>query len=280
MNDVKWIKITTDMFDNRKIKHIRKLPDGNSIVLVWVMLLTLAGRCNAGGMIMLTEKIPYTEKMLADELGFEETTITLALKAFEEFDMVSRENGCVYVLGWEEHQNTDGLEKIREQGRIRQAKFKERQKRLASGITESAGGNVTDNVTVTLPVTLGNATEKEIDIDRLYYINNIADDMRTRVKAQIKYDVVRAFYGEELADMAVKCIAYMHNMDESRKINDVEYSVESVRERAANIFMEDVAAALESFSKARDRIAKEDEYLFVTLFNKPTERKYARLREV
>ena len=29
MADVKWIKITTDMFDNRKIKHLRRLPDGN-----------------------------------------------------------------------------------------------------------------------------------------------------------------------------------------------------------------------------------------------------------
>ena len=35
MAEVKWIKITTDMFDNRKIKHLRKLPDGNNIVLIW-----------------------------------------------------------------------------------------------------------------------------------------------------------------------------------------------------------------------------------------------------
>lgn len=49
MADVKWIKITTDMFSNRKIKHLRKLPEGNSIVLIWVMLLTMAGRCNSGG---------------------------------------------------------------------------------------------------------------------------------------------------------------------------------------------------------------------------------------
>lgn len=43
MADVKWIKITTDMFSNRKIKHLRKLPEGNSIVLIWVMLLTWQG---------------------------------------------------------------------------------------------------------------------------------------------------------------------------------------------------------------------------------------------
>lgn len=83
--DVKWVKITTDMFDNRKIKHIRKLPEGNNIILIWVMLLSLAGKCNASGMIFLTENIPYTEKMLGDELGFEESVIKVALTALESF---------------------------------------------------------------------------------------------------------------------------------------------------------------------------------------------------
>ena len=83
MADVKWIKLTTDMFDNRKIKHLRRLPDGNNIVLLWIMLLTMAGRCNAGGMIFLTENIPYTTKMLADELGFEENTVILGIQALE-----------------------------------------------------------------------------------------------------------------------------------------------------------------------------------------------------
>ena len=55
------------MFDNRKIRHLRKLPEGNSIVLIWVMLLAMAGKCNDHGKIYLTENIPYTPKMLADE---------------------------------------------------------------------------------------------------------------------------------------------------------------------------------------------------------------------
>ena len=69
MAEVKWVKLTTDMFDNRKIKHLRKLPDGNNIVLIWVMLLTMAGRCNAGGMIFLTEifsplSLPRAERLI------------------------------------------------------------------------------------------------------------------------------------------------------------------------------------------------------------------------
>ena len=110
MADVKWIKITTDMFDNRKIKHLRRLPDGNNIVLIWVMLLTMAGRCNSGGMIFLTENIPYTPKMLSDELDFEENTVRLALEALEQLGMVVTDNGYFAIAGWEEHQNIEGME--------------------------------------------------------------------------------------------------------------------------------------------------------------------------
>lgn len=133
--DVKWIKITTDMFDNRKIRHLRRLPDGNNIVLIWVMLLTMAGRCNAGGMIFLTENIPYTPKMLADELDFEESTITLAINALEKFGMVSTDP--LMITNWEEYQNVESMEKIREQTRKRMADYRTR-KRL--GVT-SVGEN-------------------------------------------------------------------------------------------------------------------------------------------
>ena len=149
-NDVKWIKLTTDMFDNRKIKHLRRLPDGNNVVLIWVMLLTMAGRCNAGGMIFLTENIPYTPKMLADELGFEENTVQLALGALEQFNMIVCDNGYFTIAGWEEHQNVEGLDKIREQNRLRQKKWYDRQKELPAP-------NVKPNVSITQP----NATDIE-----------------------------------------------------------------------------------------------------------------------
>ena len=153
MADVKWVKLTTDMFDNRKVKHLRRLPEGNNIVLIWVMLLTMAGRCNSGGMIFLTENIPYTPKMLADELDFEENTVVFALQALEQLDMIVTDNGFFCIAGWEEYQNIEGMDKIREQNRLRQAKYKQKQRLLS--------GNVTDNVTVTQ----GNAIEEEEEGD-------------------------------------------------------------------------------------------------------------------
>jgi predicted phage replisome organizer len=130
MAEVKWIKLTTDMFDNRKIKHLRRLPDGNSIVLIWVMLLTMAGRCNSGGMIFLTENIPYTPKMLADELDFEENTVILALQALSNLSMIATNHGHYSIAGWDEYQNIEGMEKIRENKRLAQARWRAKQKEL------------------------------------------------------------------------------------------------------------------------------------------------------
>lgn len=132
MSKVSWIRIEIDMFDNRKIRHIRKLPEGNNIVLIWMMLLTMAGRCNANGIIFLTENIPYTNKMLADELDFDESVIELALTILEKFGMITRDGAELSIPGWEEHQNIDGLEKIREQTRKRVAEHRKRQKELLS----------------------------------------------------------------------------------------------------------------------------------------------------
>lgn len=154
MADVKWIKITTDMFDNRKIKHLRRLPDGNNVVLIWVMLLTMAGRCNAGGMIFLTENIPYTPKMLADELDFEENTVMLALEALQRLQMIVTDANCLRIAGWDEYQNIEGMDKIREKTRKRVAKHREKQRLIA--------GNATCNVTVTEC----NATEEDKELDK------------------------------------------------------------------------------------------------------------------
>jgi len=159
--DVKWIKITTNMFDNRKIRHLRRLPDGNNIVLIWVMLLTMAGRCNANGMIFLTENIPYTPKMLADELDFEENTVKLALTALEQLNMVVMDQGFFSIAGWEEYQNIEGMEKIRESKRLAQARWRAKQKALPELST-------VDSTVDSTEIKSGNAEEdkdKELEID-------------------------------------------------------------------------------------------------------------------
>ena len=202
MAEVKWVKLTTDMFDNRKIKYLRKLPDGNKIVLIWVMLLTMAGRCNAGGMIFLTENIPYTAKSLADELDFEENTVILALKALENLNMIVTDNGFFSIVGWDEYQNIEGMEKIREQNRLRKQKQREKQK-LIEG--QSQDGHVT--------VTQGHATDIELDkekeIDKEFYTTTTTAEPPSLTEVYIYFNE----FIENALKEAEKFHAYNANKD-------------------------------------------------------------------
>lgn len=132
MGEIKWIKLNTDVFDHRKIRYLRKLPDGNSVVLIWIMLLVLAGKTNDNGRIYLTENIPYDADTLANELDFEVSVINLALASLEKLNMIFlEESGCLCITGWNKHQNADALEKIKKQNRERKANQRSRQKLLS-----------------------------------------------------------------------------------------------------------------------------------------------------
>ena len=128
MADVKWIKLSVDMFNNRKIRQIEFMPEGTSVLLVWVKLLCLAGQCNDNGCIYLTNEIPYTEEMLSQQFNTPLTTIRLALSVFQQFEMIDIDSDVIHISNWDVYQNTEGLEKIREQNRIRKRKQRDREK--------------------------------------------------------------------------------------------------------------------------------------------------------
>jgi predicted phage replisome organizer len=148
MADVKWIKITTDVFDDEKILLIESLPEADSIIVIWFKLLCLAGKQNNSGVFLMGDKIAYTDKMLATIFRRKEATVQLALQTFEQFGMIELIDGVITIPNWEKHQNIDKMEQIKEQTRIRVAKHREKQKILSC--------NVTCNATVTH----GNATDK------------------------------------------------------------------------------------------------------------------------
>lgn len=125
MSEVKWIKLLTGMFDDEKIKLIEAIPEADMILIIWIKLLTLAGKKNMHGYIFLTENIPYTDEMLATIFKRPLNTIRLALETFKKFRMISYdENEVMFITNWEKHQNIEGLEKIREQTKLRVRKFR------------------------------------------------------------------------------------------------------------------------------------------------------------
>lgn len=128
MADVKWIKLATNIFDNRKIKQIETLPESDAIIVMWIKLLCLAGSINDNGCIYFTKEIPYTEQMLSTQFNMPLTTVQLAIQTFEQFGMVEVIDNIMMISNWEKYQNIDGLEKIREQNRLRNIEYRKRQK--------------------------------------------------------------------------------------------------------------------------------------------------------
>ena len=153
MAEVKWIKITTSMFEDEKIDYIESLPEADAILIVWIKLLTLAGKCNAGGFVFLTETIPYTEEMLAHKFRRPLNTVKLALATLERLDMIDWNDGRLTIINWGKHQNIEGMEKIREQTRKRVARHRSKQKQLPG------------NATVTLRNAIEEDQEEDIDQD-------------------------------------------------------------------------------------------------------------------
>lgn len=131
MSEVKWIKLSTQMFEDEKIKLIEALPNADTILIIWVKLLAQAGKTNATGYIYLNENIPFTDEMLATIFNRPITSVRLALNTFEQFGMIEiNDQNFISISNWEKHQNVDGLEKIREQNRIRKQRERERKKNL------------------------------------------------------------------------------------------------------------------------------------------------------
>jgi len=129
MADVKWIKITTDIFDDEKILLIEGLPDSYAIITVWFKLLCLAGKQNNNGVFMMG-RIPYTNQMLATIFRMKETTVAMALEVFSNYGMVEIVEGVITIPNWKKHQSLDAYEKRKERDRLYQAERRAAQRAL------------------------------------------------------------------------------------------------------------------------------------------------------
>ena len=130
MADVKWIKITTDVFDDEKVLLIETLPEADSIIVIWFKLLCLAGKQNNSGVFMMSNQIPYTDKMLATIFRRKEATVQLALKTFEQFGMIEIVDGVITIPNWGKHQTLDQIENKKAYMKNYMKEYREKQKAL------------------------------------------------------------------------------------------------------------------------------------------------------
>ena len=161
MADIKWIKIATEIFDNRKIRLIESMPEGDSIIVIWFKLLCLAGNVNDNGMVYFTQEIPYTDQMLATQFNRPLATVQLALQTFERFGMVEVVDDILKISNWAKYQNLDKMNEIREYNRLAQQKHRAMLKEAKVDVNDIVNDIVNDKSMTSQPKN----KNKDIDID-------------------------------------------------------------------------------------------------------------------
>ena len=222
MADINWIKLRVDMFDDEKIKIIQSMPEGDTILVIWIRIIALAGKCNAKGLVLIEDEFPYSDEMLATIFNKPLATVRLALGTFEKFRMIERTEKGIYISNFEKHQNTEGMEKIREQARIRKQREREKKRALleagntpalpenSSENPETLPENVTDNVTshVTSRVTEREVTKQNKNKNKnIYNISSNEDIVETSEKTSEVPDrkSERLSYDEIMKDFHATC---------------------------------------------------------------------------
>lgn len=129
-----YIKIPTNLFSI--------FPEGDECALIWLKFLCLAGACDDKGKVYITPKVPHTPKTLAEAMGRPVEAVKRALRRFLRYGLAERTpDGFYAVRDWEEMQGTDGMERVREQNRIR--KQRQRQKERMTGVSRDSHVTVT-----------------------------------------------------------------------------------------------------------------------------------------
>ena len=180
MADVKWIKITTDIFDDEKILLIESLPDAYAIITVWFKLLCLAGKQNNSGVFMMNNQIAYTDKMLATIFRMKETTVTMAIQTFEQFGMIEVIDGVITIPNWGKHQNLDQLENRKAYMKNYMQEYRQKQQALLGKTNSKVNSKTNSKVNV-------NEADKEIDKEEdkelyIYIVQHLNEKAGTKYK--------------------------------------------------------------------------------------------------
>jgi len=155
-----WVKVMCNILDHRKIKMIRKGPEGNTLVLLWLLMLAEAGKCNRGGYLMVSDSLPYTAETLSMVTDIPLPTVQLGLSTFAALDMIDRQDGAIFIKNWGKYQSEDKLEARREKERKRQQRHRQNERDKIRALPAPDQLSRDNNVTVSRDVTLENREDK------------------------------------------------------------------------------------------------------------------------
>lgn len=204
MNEVKWIKIVTDIFDDDKILLIESLPAADTIIVIWFKLLCLAGKQNNSGVFIFNDKIAYNEDMLSTIFRRDKNTVKLALDTFENFGMIERIEGVITIPNWNKHQTLDSYELKKIRDRQYQTQRREKQRKLIEKSSDKSSDKkrliAQPSDDESLPVAFSEEEREEdidIEIDKEKNIKKESSELKPQTDISTPYkDAFAEFSGE------------------------------------------------------------------------------------
>lgn len=145
MGSMKWIKFSTEFYEDDTIRIIAKMEHGGEIMHFWIKLMCLAGRKNNGGIFMLTDSKPHTAETLSAVLNVDKQIADKGIKTFIELGMLENVDGVLTIPDWGATQNLDVYDKKREYDREYRRKKRQEQRAIAEAqMRESRNDNDND----------------------------------------------------------------------------------------------------------------------------------------
>ena len=128
MYEIQWFKVESNIFSNRKIQIVLKLPEGDTYFRVWMQLIALAVECNNKGRLEIGENNPMTTQNFSKIMGKSNKKIEKILEKFLELEMLVKEGETFLIKNWDKYQSIEKYEKYQKQGRERQRRYREKHK--------------------------------------------------------------------------------------------------------------------------------------------------------
>lgn len=252
MAKISWIKLSVNIFDDEKIKLIRKMPEGNSIILIWIQLLCMAGKTNDNGAVYMGQNMYYTDEMLATICDQPLNTIRLALETFRRFEMIEHsERGLITIENWEKHQDIEGMERVKTGNAGRQRLYYWRKKLLSVGIDPYQEGFTEDveimkkmyeNKNLTLGLTSPHRPEIDIDIDKEIDKNISSDDM------EVEKEQSKSNWKSQIIDEWNKLDG---NIPKIQSLNPGTDRYKMLKARISEYSLDDVLKAIKTIDNSR-----------------------------
>lgn len=224
---MKWIKLATNIFDQGKIKLIMRMPAGDTIIAIWLQILTHCGKECQDGILRISSEVPYTADMLAMIFGREPATMKLALETFQQLKMIEVIDGVYCLPNWNKYQSPDKYEinRAKDRKRLQEWRKKQKEKSELPQITTSSE-NETFHETFQRQNETGTEIEEEVDKD--IYSSSCSSNNPKQRKVKDSHRAVSDFYTKNIrptpSEYELSCL-----LDLADEYSD-EWTIEALKE--------------------------------------------------